>query len=232
MSGWFVSGTDTEIGKTLVASALVHALAAAHVRVAAMKPVAAGAEERDGVLHNEDADWLAAEVNVPLPQPLTTPYMLREAAAPHIAAQMEGVTLDLAHIVSCYQQVAAQADHVVVEGVGGFRVPLTRTEDTSDRARQLDLPVILVVGMRLGCISQALLSAEAIAARGLVLAGWVANSASLGMAHGAANVDAIAERLAAPLLGFVPRLAQPSAALAAAHIDFSRLAGWPVAQLN
>ncbi len=232
MSAYFVTGTDTEIGKTLVSSALLHALAAAGMRAAGMKPVAAGTERRAGQDWNEDVAALDAAAGLRLPRELTTPYLLREAAAPHIAAALEGVTIELPHIVDCYRQVAAQADAVVVEGVGGFRVPLNKHADTADLARLLGLPVVLVVGMRLGCISQALLSAEAIAARGLELAGWVANSVQTGMPHGAANVDAIAERLAAPLLGYLPRLAEPSAELAAAHLDFSRLPGWPGKHLH
>lgn len=223
----FVTGTDTEIGKTLISSALLHALGRQGVRAAGMKPVAAGAEWRDGAWHNEDADALAAAAPLALPRELTTPYLLRTPAAPHIAAALEGVTIDPAHILDCYARVRQQAQAVVVEGVGGFRVPLTDGFDTADLAQQLALPVILVVGLRLGCISQALLTAEAIAARGLVLAGWVANSVDPAMAHAGDNVAALSARLAAPLLGCVPRLAAPAAAAAAACLDFSRLPGWP-----
>jgi dethiobiotin synthetase len=201
---WFVAGTDTEIGKTLVASALTHACAASGLRTAAMKPIAAGAEWRDGALHNDDVDQLAAADSASLPQAWTT-----------------------AHLLACYRRVAAAADAVVVEGVGGFRVPLTDGFDTADLAQLLALPVVLVVGMRLGCISHALLTAEAIATRGLVLAGWVANTPAAAMPHLDANIEALAARLPAPLLGRVPRLAQPSAAAAAACLDFTCLPGWP-----
>src|SRR5476649_1310153 len=171
----FVTGTDTEIGKTLVSAALLHGFAALGLRAAAMKPIAAGAFERDGEWHNEDADQLDAAANVALPPSIRTPFMLKEAAAPHIAAARENVSLDIARIVEAHQFAVQQADVVVVEGVGGFRVPLTDVHDTADLAFALNLPVVLVVGMRLGCISHALLSAEAIAARGLHLVGWVAN---------------------------------------------------------
>lgn len=227
----FVTGTDTEIGKTLISSALLHALGQLGVRAAGMKPVAAGAELIDGVWHNEDADALAAAASVALPPQLTTPYLLRTPAAPHIAAALDRAHIDPAHILACFTQIAQQADAVVVEGVGGFRVPLTDTFDTADLAQQLGLPVILVVGLRLGCISAALLTAEAIAARGLRLAGWVANGIAPDFAHAEDNVAALSARLwsqhAAPLLGCVPRLAVPSAAAAAACLDFSGLAGWP-----
>jgi dethiobiotin synthetase len=225
--GYFVTGTDTEIGKTLVSCTLLHALAEAGVRAAAMKPVAAGAEQRDGVWHNEDVDLLADAASIKLPVDLTTPYLLRDAAAPHIAAAQEGVRIDLAHIMACYKQVAASADAVVVEGVGGFRVPLSDTEDTADLTQQLGLPVVLVVGMRLGCLNHALLTADAIAARGLKLAGWVANVVDPGMRYGVENVVALTERLAAPMLGTIPRLPSPQPALAAPHLDFSSLPGWP-----
>lgn len=222
----FVTGTDTEIGKTLISAAILHKLVEHGVRACGMKPVAAGAELRDGRLHNEDADMLAAAGNVTLPQNITTPFMLREPAAPHIAAALEGVEIDLVPIIAAYAEIAAASDAVVVEGVGGFRVPLNASVDTADLARQLGLPVILVVGMRLGCISHALLTAEAITARGLVIAGWVANE--VGPMHFAdENVAALAERIPAPLLGRVPTLEQPTAAEAAAYLDLTCLPGWP-----
>jgi dethiobiotin synthetase len=229
-TAYFVTGTDTEIGKTLVSSTMLHALVQQGVRAASMKPVAAGAELRDGAWHNEDADRLAAAANVELPVALSTPYLLRDATAPHIAAAQDGVTIDLAHIRACYDQVAAQADAVVVEGVGGFRVPLTDKHDTADLAQQLALPVILVVGLRLGCLNHALLTAEAIAARGLQLAGWVANVVDLEMRYGMDNIDALSARLPAPLLGCVPRLAAALPSAAASHLDFSSLPNWPTAR--
>ncbi len=212
----FVTGTDTEIGKTLVAFALVHMQAARGWRVAAMKPVAAGAEWRDGHWWNEDVDALAACVSVRLPQELTTPYLFKTPAAPHIAAALEDRVIERQHLMDCFQQVRAQADAVVVEGVGGFRVPLNENYDTADMAKDLGLPVVLVVGMRLGCISQALLTAEAISARGLSLMGWVANTVDPHMLYPQANIDAIAQRISAPLLGCIPRLEVADAATAAA----------------
>jgi len=213
----FVTGTDTEIGKTLVASALVHMQALRGWRVAAMKPVAAGAEWRDDRWCNDDVDALAACVSVKLPQEMTTPYLFQTPAAPHIAAASEGKVIDRQHLLNCYQQVRAQADAVVVEGVGGFRVPLNDSYDTADMAKDLDLPVVLVVGMRLGCISQALLTAEAIAARGLSLMGWVANTVDPHMLYPQENIDAIAQRINAPLLACIPRLEVADASTAVAN---------------
>jgi dethiobiotin synthetase len=223
----FVTGTDTEIGKTLVSAALLHGFAALGLRAAAMKPIAAGAFERDGEWHNEDADQLDAAANVALPPSIRTPFMLKEAAAPHIAAARENVSLDIARIVEAHQFAVQQADVVVVEGVGGFRVPLTDVHDTADLAFALNLPVVLVVGMRLGCISHALLSAEAIAARGLHLVGWVANQIDPAMLFPAENIEAIRLRLDsqynAPLLGTIPRLTSPDARAATTYIDTSLL---------
>jgi dethiobiotin synthetase len=223
----FVTGTDTEIGKTLVSAALLHGFAALGLRAAAMKPIAAGAFERDGEWHNEDADQLDAAANVALPPSIRTPFMLKEAAAPHIAAARENVSLDIARIVEAHQFAVQQADVVVVEGVGGFRVPLTDVHDTADLAFALNLPVVLVVGMRLGCISHALLSAEAIAARGLHLVGWVANQIDPAMLFPAENIEAIRLRLDsqynAPLLGTIPRLTPPDARAATTYIDTSLL---------
>ncbi|HVL76132.1 MAG TPA: dethiobiotin synthase [Noviherbaspirillum sp.] len=224
---WFVTGTDTEIGKTLTTCTMLHALAQQGLRAAGMKPVAAGCEERDGAWRNEDVDSIMAASSAGLPQQLVCPYLLREPAAPHIVAALEGVTIDPARILSSFEQVRAQSDAVVVEGVGGFRVPLTNGYDTADLARDLKLPVVLVVGLRLGCINHALLTAEAIAARGLTLAGWVANVVDLEMRLGMDNIEALTARLPAPLLGCIPRLPAALPSAAAAHLDFSILPGWP-----
>lgn len=223
----FVTGTDTEIGKTFVSCALLRGFAREGLQAAAMKPIAAGAFELNGELHNEDADQLDDASTVLLPPAMRTPYLLKEPAAPHIAAALENVALDIDHIVACHAQALQRADVVVVEGVGGFRVPLTATHDTADLAVALKLPVVLVVGMRLGCISHALLTAEAIAARGLTLAGWVANRVDPDMTFPDENIASIREHLArehgAPLLGIVPHLRPTAPELAADQLDINRL---------
>ncbi|MDR5778202.1 dethiobiotin synthase [Caballeronia sp. LZ065] len=220
---YFVAGTDTEIGKTLVSAALLHGFARAGLRAAAMKPIASGAVLRDGVLHNEDADQLDAAANVALPNEIRTPFMMREPIAPHIAAAREGIALDIGRIVDAHRFALTQADVVVVEGVGGFRVPLDDTHDTADLAVALNLPVVLVVGMRLGCISHALLTAEAITSRGLTLAGWVANRVDPDMLYPDENIATLKQRLRAPLLGVIPHLAPPDANRAAAALDIGAL---------
>ena len=196
---------------------------AAGVRAAGMKPVAAGAELIDGIWHNEDVDLLHAAAPLKLLRELTTPYLLRTPAAPHIAAEIDGVTIEPEKIMDCYAQVRAQSEAVVVEGVGGFRVPLIDGYDTADLARDLALPVVLVVGLRLGCINHALLTVEAITARGLRLAGWVANTVDPDMGHADGNIAAIAARVKAPLLGHVPRLEHPTSAAVAACLNLALL---------
>lgn len=223
----FVTGTDTEIGKTLISSAVLHKLVQQGVRACGMKPIAAGAEERDGMLHNDDAAMLRAAGNVQLPQSITTPYLLREPCAPHIAAKLEGVTIEPVPIMTAYAEILGASDATVVEGVGGFCVPFSPDFDSADLAVQLGLPVVLVVGLRLGCINHALLTAEAIVARGLVLAGWVANQVDPDMRFADDNVAELARRLPAPLLGRVPRLDEPTAAKASTYLELASLPGWP-----
>ena len=223
----FVTGTDTEIGKTFASCALLHGFVRTGLRAAAMKPVAAGAFERDGAWHNEDADALDAAANAPLPPELRTPFLLEAPAAAHIVAAHEGVALDIEHIIACHRQAVQRADIVVVEGVGGFRVPLTETRDTADLAVALGLPVVLVVGVRLGCINHGLLTAQAIAQRGLTLAGWIANIVDPSMRFVEENIDTLRTWLmrehGAPLIGTVPWLTPASPERAAERLDISSL---------
>jgi dethiobiotin synthetase len=225
----FVTGTDTEIGKTLVSCALLRGFAKAGLSAAAMKPIAAGAyfSAEDGMWHNEDADQLDAAAGALLPPEVRTPYLLKAPAAPHIVAEQEGRTLAIGPIVDCHREALRRADVVVVEGVGGFRVPIDHNHDTAHLAVALGLPVVLVVGMRLGCINHALLTAEAIVSRGLRLAGWVANRVDPAMHFADENVDTIRAWLdreyGTPLLGTVPHLAPPSAEIAATYLDMATL---------
>lgn len=216
----FVTGTDTEIGKTLASCALLHAHAGKGRRVAGMKPVAAGVGA-DGV--NEDVAQLRAASTVDAPYDLVNPFLFREPLAPHIAAQREGATINMARIVAAYQALCALADVVIVEGVGGFRVPLGERWDSADLAARLGLPVVLVVGLRLGCLNHALLTAESVRAAGLRLAGWIANAIDPGMAAPGENVAALAERLSAPLLGRFPHSPRAEAGALARLVDVAPL---------
>lgn len=218
----FVTGTDTEIGKTRIAAALIHALRQTGRSTVGMKPVAAGC---DAAGRNDDVERLVAASSFAAPRELVTPYLFDAAVAPHIAAAESGVVIDVATIVAAFDALSALADAVVVEGVGGFRVPLGERADTADLATALGLPVILVVGMRLGCISHALLTADAIAARGLTLAGWVANRVDPRMARFDENVAALCARLPAPLIGVVPWNPEETAAETGRRLTLPPLTG-------
>ncbi len=199
--GFFVTGTDTGVGKTLIARLLIEACKRAGYRVAAMKPVAAGVEE-DGM--NADVRLLMAAANVKAPAELVNPYCFPQAVAPHIAAQRAGVTMCLEVVEHAYARLAAQAEVVVVEGAGGFLVPFNDEAGMDAIPARLQLPVILVVGLRLGCLNHALLTAEAIRARGLELAGWIANHIDPDMEEVQANLTSLHSLLRSPCLGEIP----------------------------
>lgn len=210
--GVFVTGTDTGVGKTLFAAALLHRLAGAGVRAAGFKPVSAGCEVRDGRLVNEDAALLAGAGAVPLPLETVNPVALEPAVAPHLAAAEAGLALSARSLASDYERVRSAAEFVVVEGAGGWRVPLGPEETLADLGRLLGLPVILVVGLRLGCLNHALLTAEAVRADGLELAGWVANVPDADMPRLEGNIATLEARLDCPLLVRLPRLGSPDPA--------------------
>lgn len=200
-TGFFITGTDTEVGKTLVTCALLHAARQQGRTAIGMKPVAAGT---DATGRNEDVERLDAASSFEAAPELVNPYCFASPIAPHIAAAESGQAIDLGVIRTAFEQLSAQADLTLVEGAGGFLVPLGETIDTADLAVHLNLPVILVVGMRLGCINHARLTAAAILERGLNLAGWVANSIDPAMSRRAENIAALVNRLPAPLLGVLP----------------------------
>lgn len=208
---FFVTGTDTEVGKTFVACALLHALRASGYAALGMKPVAAGLDAQG---RNEDVEQLLAASSFAAPRELVNPYAFAGAVAPHIAAAEEQRLIELPRILAAFAQLRTMADAVLVEGVGGFCVPLGEKHDTADLAQALALPVILVVGLRLGCINHALLTQQAIAARGLRLVGWVANRIDPAMARPEENLAALQSRIAAPLLGTVAHGTTPERAAA------------------
>ena len=200
----FVTGTDTGVGKTRVSVALLHALSAHHARVVGMKPVAAGIENINGMLSNEDVVALRAASTCAVPPELDNPVLLPDPVSPHIAAARAGVKIDIAHLVACHRALETLAEAVVVEGAGGFLVPLSDLKTGADLAQALALPVVLVVGLRLGCLNHALLTAEAIRARGLTLAGWVANHVDPAMLAQQDNLAFLRQKIHAPLLAIVP----------------------------
>jgi dethiobiotin synthetase len=205
---YFVIGTDTSVGKTYVASALIKHFANQDKKTVGMKPIASGCELSKygiwtGQLVNDDVVALYEAGNVPAPLELINPYHFESAIAPHIAAQKVGIDIDLDVIARSYHALAELVDVVVVEGAGGFLVPINAQQTLADLVVKLDLPIILVVGMRLGCINHALLTVEAIKARGLKLAGWVANQIEPNMSMFEENLASLQQRIDAPCLSVV-----------------------------
>jgi len=201
---YFVTGTDTGVGKTLVSSALVYQFARQGARAVGMKPVASGCVRVDGQWVNEDVSQLLAVSNLDISIVEINPYAFEPAIAPHVAAQQAGVHISLDVIAQAFDALSAQADVVIVEGAGGFYVPLDDRYTMADLAKRLDIPVILVVGIRLGCINHALLSVDAIKASGLHLAGWVANQVVHDMPALHENIDSLRQRIHAPCLAVIP----------------------------
>jgi dethiobiotin synthetase len=218
---FFITGTDTAVGKTLVANALLKLALDADMDVLGLKPVAAGCELRDGIQANDDAWQLMQNSSDQPAYADVNPVALREAMAPHIAAEREGIQLDVASLVNHCKPLIHNSDFTVIEGAGGWDVPLNDRESMADLASELACPVILVVGIRLGCLNHALLTAESIRHHGLELAGWVANRLDPDMPVPDENIATLVTRLPAPLLGTVPyqKDIDSNAAAAALNID-------------
>jgi dethiobiotin synthetase len=212
MAHFFITGTDTGVGKTFVTCALLHNLREQGIEAIGMKPIAAGGETTPDGLRNEEVEALREASGVLLRSEDLNCYLFAEAIAPHIAAAKEDIDIDIDVIRQRFDQLAELAEVVLVEGVGGFVVPLGETIDTADLAADMDLPVILVVGMRLGCLNHALLTQAAILTRGLTLAGWVANQIDPHMSELDTNVEALEERIRAPLLGVIAWQPRPDPA--------------------
>ncbi|MDO8770189.1 MAG: dethiobiotin synthase [Burkholderiaceae bacterium] len=226
LHGCFVTGTDTEVGKTRISAALLYWLAQQGWRSAGFKPVAAGTSLIDGQWVNDDVRALREASSLALTDAEVGPLQFEAACAPHIAAALQGQTIDRSAILRAAHVLAVRADMLVVEGVGGFCVPLGPDWNSADLACNMKLPVLLVVGLRLGCINHALLTAEAIRARGLHLAGWVGNSITPPMPWHDENVATLQRQFHIqniPCLGLVPWLTQPNPASVAAHLDAAAL---------
>ena len=204
MSGFFVTGTDTGVGKTLVTVALTRALVQRGLRTAVMKPVAAGAIETPQGLRNDDALELLGASNVKSAYEDVNPWLLKTAASPHLAARAEGVTIRHSRIADAFLRLRSASDLVLVEGAGGWLAPISATETMAHIAEHLELPVILVVGMRLGCLNHALLTRDAVRARGLRFAGWIANKMTAEMPLASANIETLTSRFGVSPLAIVP----------------------------
>ena len=212
---FFVTGTDTGVGKTLITGALLRHLREAGLAVAGMKPIAAGSEPGPEGAANGDALLLQAESSVRHPYALVNPCLYEPAIAPHIAAAEAGIAIDTARIAAAHARIAEAADVVLAEGAGGFLVPLDASRSCAELPGLLGMDVILVVGLRLGCLNHAFLTVEAIAARGLALAGWVGNRVDPAFARPDANVETLRARIPAPCLGIVPFMREPDVGTAA-----------------
>lgn len=197
---YFVTGTDTGVGKTWVSLHLLEYFKAQGKRVVAMKPIASGAVLVDGKLRNQDALDLIEHTNVEVPYELVNPYCFAAALAPHIASNMDNTIIDIEHIFKCYQQLTKLADVIIVEGVGGWAVPINAKQELSDVVKRLDIPVLCVVGLRLGCINHAILTAQAIELAQCQLSGWIANTIDKDMIALDDVLATLRNKLNAPLL--------------------------------
>jgi dethiobiotin synthetase len=202
--GLFVTGTDTGIGKTVVACALVRAFLARGERVAVMKPIASGAMRTADGLRNEDALSLIEATGKPLPYDMVNPFCFEPAISPHIAAEDDKIAMDPGMIRAAFEALAVDCDRIVVEGAGGWLAPVSPRESMADLARALGVPVVMVVGLRLGCLNHAQLTRQAIAASGVPFAGWIANRLGPPMERESENLATLEQRLAQPPLALVP----------------------------
>ncbi len=216
--GYFITGTDTGCGKSEITLGLMQLLQSRGHRVVGMKPVASGAEPTPDGLRNRDALRIREQGSLLFPYEQINPYAFEPPVAPHIAAEQTGESIRFQQLRESYQVSADQADYVLVEGVGGWKVPLGADGDVAHLAAYLDLPVILVVGMKLGCLNHALLTADAVRASGSPLAGWVANQVDADMAEMEANLETLNARIDAPCLGFVPFLEEVSPMVVAGYL--------------
>ena len=222
-SGYFITGTDTGVGKTVVTLGLMQALQDRDNTVLGMKPVAAGCEQTSAGLRNDDALRLQQQASLELDYAQVNPYAFAPAIAPHIAAEQTGVRVDVDNIYNKYIQLCGVSDCVLVEGAGGWQVPLNEDETMADLALRLNLDVVMVVGIRLGCLNHALLTAAAITASGCTLAGWVANQLPPPPDFTQENINYLKSVISVPLLGVLPIMPVVSAAAAAANLSLAAL---------
>ncbi|MET0081041.1 MAG: dethiobiotin synthase [Candidatus Thiodiazotropha lotti] len=219
MAGLFITGTDTGCGKTEVTLGLMHKLQQQGEQVVGMKPIASGAADTDQGLRNEDALRIQAQASLELPYQQVNRFVYRPAIAPHLAALQTGESIDIADIVDGYQNLAEGAEHVLVEGVGGWHVPLGEQDTLADLVRALELPVVMVVGLRLGCLNHALMTTECMLNAGVSFAGWVANQVEPDMAAREENLATLRTWLPAPCLGELPYLEETNPELVAGYLS-------------
>lgn len=220
----FITGTDTDVGKTEVAVALLHQARQLNLSTAAMKPIAAGCEWIDGEWKNQDAIRLQAQCSLPLSYSEVNPVALKQAIAPHLAAYAEKKTLTIERLLGLTQNIFnKKAGITVIEGAGGWRVPISHRELLSQYVKELKLPVLIVVGVRLGCLNHSLLTAEAIMNDGLTIAGWIANIIDKDMVMANENIQTLQHLLPAPCIGVIPFQQKPSLEIFSEKINFDLL---------
>jgi len=219
INGFFITGTDTSCGKTEITLGLMQLLQSQGQTVLGMKPVASGATPTAEGLRNEDAIRIQAQGTLQVPYPELNPYVYEPPIAPHLAAAQAGEQIDLSVISTHCMSLLAQADYVLIEGIGGWRVPFNLQQSAADLVRMLNLPVILVVGLKLGCINHALLTVESIRASGARLVGWVANEVEPGMQDRDGNIATLRSTINTPCLGVVPYMKHPSTAAIAGNLN-------------
>lgn len=206
-AGFFVTGTDTEVGKTLVSGALIVKLREQQINTIGFKPVVAGTyTDTSGISLNEDLETLRIASNLGHNELSLCPYVLDQPAAPHLVATQQGLKLEMSVMTNAFQNIQKHADCVVVEGAGGLLIPINKDEDLGEFAKKIDLPIILVIGMKLGCLNHALLTHEAIKARNLKIAGWIANTLAEEMPLLQENLQTLQAKIEAPFLGLIPSL--------------------------
>lgn len=222
---FFVAGTDTGVGKSLVSASILHGANERGLSTLGLKPIAAGCEETDEGLRNEDAVLLRSYSSIDVPYEMTNPVSLRLAIAPHIAAEEEGRSISLTRLEGvCRAALLQRPELAVVEGAGGWRVPINSKHTLAHFAQALNVPVILVVGLRLGCINHALLTADAIRNDGLRIAGWVINQMDADMDYAQTNIDSLQQRIPEPFLGAIPHLGtQVTVEQVAKYLDIAPL---------
>ena len=221
--GFFITGTDTGIGKTAIALGMMAALQEKGFKVAAMKPVSAGGELTGEGLRNEDAVMLMRQSSVDLPYEVVNPYAFEPAIAPHIAAGQVGVEMQTEPLLADLNNIREQCDIVMVEGAGGWLVPFNKSETMADVAKSMDLQIILVVGMRLGCLNHALLTQDSIKQMGMRFSGWIANSIIPDFPYSTESLHTLEKRLHAPLLGTIPYKKLPDPVYISNHLDINKL---------
>ena len=221
--GIFITGTDTDVGKTATALGIISALQQKGLTVAAFKPVSAGCAQTENGLRNDDALQLMQQASVELPYDIINPYAFEPAIAPHIAAAEKNIEMSIDTIVQAYEKIAAEVDVVIVEGAGGWLVPFNKTQSMADIACALELDVIQVIGLKLGCLNHALLTSESITAHGLTQTGWVANQCAGNMPYQKENMHSLQHRLPDTFLGMLPHLPQIEPDKVAQHLTVDAL---------